>query len=624
MKAIGVQHYPPPDPQRRHWAAPSGGRQDGGGGVRVRVTDYGAVPDSRTDATAAVGAALDDCRGRPGATLVFPKGRYDFWPEHAVERIYHESNTHDLNPKTCAILIEGFADLAIEGSGSLFVFHGQVQPFTVDRCRGITIRDLRIDWDVPLTAQARVADAGHGHLDLQINDESPYTIEDGQLVFVGEGWKSRWWGTLEFDPVRRTIVPQTGDACFGGNWDYTATEIGQGRVRLTHRFARTPAKGNVLVLRHNPRKHAGMFLINSRNIALDGIGLYHTGGLGILAQFCENVDVWNTSVIPNPDKDRCFSGHDDGVHVSNCRGQVNIANCRFAGLMDDPINVHGTSVRIMAKPAPDRILCQFMHRESTGLDWCHAGDRVGFVRHDTLHTVGLGAIRAFTVRDARQFEVAFEEAVPPGVDLGDALENLTWAPDLHVRGCRFESCRARGPLVSTPGRVVMEDNTFESSGSAILIAGDANGWYESGGVRDVTIRNNQFLPACMTSLYQFTEAIISIYPEIPALNADTPAYHRSIVIEGNIFHPFDYPVLFARSVDGLSFRHNRLVRSREFAPFHARRTTFSFQACRNVEIGGNDIADDVLGRTVDTEFMARSQVRLGAGQSLAWKEERGS
>jgi hypothetical protein len=323
-------------------------------------------------------------------------------------------------------------------------------------------------------------------------------------------------------------------------------------------------------------------------------------------------------VVPNPDKPRYFSGHDDGVHVSNCRGKVSITNSRFAALMDDPINIHGTSVRIIEKPAGDRLVCQFMHRESTGLDWCHAGDRVGFVRHDTLGTVGEGVIKSFTVRDALRFDVTFEAAVPAGMEAGDALENLTWTPDLHVQGCWFGNCRARGPLVSTPGHVIIEDSTFESSGSAILIAGDANGWYESGGVRDVVIRNNEFKAACMTCLYQFTEAIISIYPEIPSLNEDTPAYHRSITIIGNTFHAFDYPVLFARSVDGLTFKDNRILRSREFAPYHERQATFRLQACRNVEITGNELDPDVLGKNIRTEFMARSEVRLGPGQSLVW------
>ncbi len=578
---------------------------------RVLVTQFGAVPDSRTDATAAVRAALSACRALPGSSLVFPRGRYDFWPEHGTVRTYHESNTHNLNPKTCVIVIEDFDALTVDGCGSLFVFHGQVQPVTVERSRGITLRDFRIDWDVPLTAQARVVDSSERHLDLRINAESPYQIEGGRLVFVGEGWQSPWWGTIEFDPVRRIVAPQTGDDCFGGGWDYVATELEPGIVRLAHRFARVPAKGQVLILRHNPRKHAGVFLLNSQNVALSGIALHHTGGLGILAQFCENLSVRNSEVVPNPDKDRLFSGHDDGVHVSNCRGQVTIANCRFAGLMDDPVNVHGTSVRIVETRRPDQVVCQFMHRESTGLEWCHAGDHVGFVRHDTLVTLAVGVIKRFAVRDALQFEVTFEEAIPAGIGVGDALENVTWTPDLRVTGCEFGSCRARGLLVSTPGRVMVEDNTFESSGSAILIDGDANGWYESGGVRNVHIRNNRFLPACLTSSYQFCEAIISICPEIPAPDAEA-AYHRSIVIEANEFNPFDYPVLFARSVDGLRFRDNRIRRSHEFAPCHPRKEMWTFEICKNVEVGPNEVGGDVLGvQPQERQDVTRQAVAVG-------------
>ena len=55
-----------------------------------------------------------------------------------------------------------------------------------------------------------------------------------------------------------------------------------------------------------------------------------------------------------------------------------------------------------------------------------------------------------------------------------------------------------------------------TSGTAILLCGDCNGWYETGACRDVQIRRNRFVNA-LTNLFQFTNAVISIYPEIPDL-----------------------------------------------------------------------------------------------------------
>ena len=63
--------------------------------------------------------------------------------------------------------------------------------------------------------------------------------------------------------------------------------------------------------------------------------------------------------------------------------------------------------------------------------------------------------------------------MPAGLAVGDALENLTWAPEVHISHCTFNSCRARGVLLSTPRKSIIEDSVFRSSGAAILIAGDA-------------------------------------------------------------------------------------------------------------------------------------------------------
>ncbi len=597
--------------------ADAGPRAWQAGQGRILVTDFGAVPDSRANAVTAVRNALAAARDRGASVVVFPKGRYDFWPQHATEREYFESNTTANNPKRLAILIEGARGLTIDGGGSTFVFHDRIQPLTVDRSSGVTIRDLSIDWDIPLTAEATVAAATDASVDLQIDHRQfPYVIEDGRLVFVGEGWKSPWRATMEFDARTRSVVPGTGDAgCLGPDWrNHRAEAVSPGLVRLHKRFGRFPAVGNILVLRHSDRDHAGLFIVDSRDVTVERVRLHHAAGLGLLAQFTENLTVREFQAVPPPSR-AIVSGHDDGVQVSNGRGHVLIERSRFHGLMDDPVNVHGTSVRITARPASDRLVCRFMHEQSTGMVWGRLGDRVGFVENRSMRTVGEGAIAGYRAIDRDTFEVQLAQPVPPEATPGAALENLTWSPDVTIRDNTFESNRARGLLVSTPGRVRIEGNRFRSSGSAILIAGDANYWYESGAVRDVTIRGNVFGEECLGSPYQFGEGIISILPEIPAPDPAFP-FHRNIRIEDNTFWASDYPVLYAKSVDGLVFSGNRVSRGRGYTPAHPRRATLTFEVCRNVRVDGNRVDDDVLGRNIVLGGTTPSELRVGPGQ--AW------
>jgi hypothetical protein len=586
----------------------------------VFVSKYGLQPDSRRNAVPAVKAAIKECSSKQNPLLVFPKGRYDFWPQYAAEKDYYESNTDIVNPRRCPILIEGINNLAIEGCGSEFIFHDRVQPFTVDNSSNITIKNLTVDWDILFNASAELLAVANDYMDLKINKyESPYIFEKGKLVFVGEGWKSRFNGSMmEFDKETRLVAPQTGDdGCTGGGWkDYTAEELTDGIVRIHKTMTRKPEVGNILILRHSARDHSGMFIYKSKNVTVENVSIHNTAGLGILSQHSENLTFNNVKITPNYSKGRYVSGHDDGLHFSNCKGQILVNNCEFAALMDDPINVHGTSIKIYKKLTDKKLLCRFAHGQSIGLDWADKNDKVGFLISETLETIGAGTVASFNPISKEEFELEFIDSIPAAVTEGYALENLTWTPDVTIQNSQFKSCRARGILVTTPGRVIIENNVFESSGSAILIAGDANNWFESGAVHDVLVRKNKFLDPCMTSMYQFCEAIISIYPEIPKLDASTKPFHRNIRIEENEFHPYDYPVLYAKSVDGLKFNSNTLIKSSRFKPFHSRKFTFSFEACKNIEIKRNHFTGDILGKNISFEKMDKNEITIGAEEGL--------
>ena len=579
----------------------------------IYITSFGVQPDSRLNIVAKVQAALQACKKKTNPVLIFPKGRYDFWPQYAIERTYHESNSTDNNPKCNAILIEQQNNLVIDGNGSSFIYHGTIQPFTIDDCRNISIRNIKIDWEFPLTGQGEVVDTASDHIDVKIDEgQYPFEIDNGKLMFVGEGWKSGIWIIMEYERDTHIIAPRTGDIpALGKDWQkYTAQRIGNGVVRLNYPFNRKPKPGNILIFRHNPRDHAAMFIQNSKNIQLSNMDIYHCAGLGILAQYTENLDYRKINCVPNAEKGRYFSGHDDGMHYSNCKGNITVDSCRFAGLMDDPINIHGTYVKIIQKLGSNKLLCRFMEPMSLGMIWARRGEEVGFINHKSLQTVGEGVVAAFTSISTTDFDITFKGDIPKGVQIADGLENLTWTPAATITNSDFESCRARGILVTTPKKVVIENNVFSSSGSAILIAGDVNSWYESGAAKDILIKGNIFLAATLTSHYQFCEAVISIFPEIPVMDAATPCYHRNIRIENNEFHPFDYPVLFAQSVDNLKFENNKLIRSYDYKPSHYRKVTFSLIGCKAVSIKNNQVDKDLLGKNIKLEYMSPKEVDL--------------
>lgn len=586
----------------------------------IWISDFGYQPDSRINAVPFVKRAIEACKSKKNPVLVFQKGRYDFWPQYCDEKLYYESNTDVILLRICPILLRNFSDLLIDCKGSDFIFHGRMQPFTIDSCQNLTLRNVNIDWDIPMTAQAQVKAVTDNYIDIEINVlESPYLIENEKIVFVGEGWKSaiRPWGIMEFDRETRLIPEDTGDKTpLGADYEeYKATEISYGLVRMNHQFKRKPAVGNYLILRHSARDHAGTFIADSRNITIENMNMYQNCGLGILAQYSENLTFRNSNFVPNLAKNRYFGGHDDGFHFSSCKGQITIDSCRFLALMDDPINVHGTSVKIIKVLSDKKLVCRFMHDQSYGFVWTRPSETVGFIENEAMNTTGFGIVESFRALTTREFEITFKDPIPLTTEVGDALENLVWVPDLAIRNSFFGSNRARGILVTTPGKVIIENNIFESSGSAILISGDANGWYESGAVKNVLIKNNTFNDPCMTSMYEFCEGIISIFPIIPKPDINKP-FHRNIRIENNTFHPFDYPVLYAKSTEGLSFNNNKIIRSTRFNPFHQSKFMFSFDACKKVEITGNSFDGEVLGKNIQLKLMYKSDLTIDKKQRI--------
>ena len=526
---------------------------------------------------------------KEGDTVFLPRGQYFLTPESGTSFVCALSNSDGAPRLHAGILLEGRKNLTLDGQGSTLLCHGQMTAIALLGCQNITLQNFIIDWDIPLTAEGTVLRSDDSHVDLWVDPEKfPFHILEDNLWFDGGDWsqKLHFWGHTEFDPVKGRLAPNRGD-----RFPPTRQELlPGGEIRFTGDFAgKVPTPGNILVLRHGDRIHPAILIHNCRNVTLQNVRIHGSGGLGILAQFSDTLTFSHAELVPNHEKGRLFvGGHDDGIHLSANRGPILIENCRFCGLMDDPINLHGIAAKLLKQLNGYTVLGSFMHPQSKGHTlWARPGDTVAILNGDTMEEFQKLRVKHFRLLDETHFEIQFEECICR-LHLQScssfSLENISSTAALICRHNDFGPCRARGLLVTTPKKVIIEDNIFSSSGAAIRIAGDVCTWYESGRCQDVTIRNNVFADTCLQNQYQGGQGIISISPELPKPCAVLPC-HRHIRIRGNTFHVSDPRLLYALCTRDLQFTENRILRAADYSS--PQRPSVTLELCQDCMVSGN-------------------------------------
>jgi hypothetical protein len=260
--------------------------------------------------------------------------------------------------------------------------------------------------------------------------------------------------------------------------------------------------------------------------------------------------------------------------------------------MDDPINVHGLFSRIKKRMDDHSVLTELVHPDQYGVEIGFPGDRINLMHSDTLLPYATLEIDRVEWVNSQFSRVVFRQKLPDEVRGHDALENMRWVPDLHVSGCFSHNNRARGYLISTPGKVLIENNFIASPGAALKICGDAYYWFESGAVQDMVVRNNTFGDCCFGPFPEWGRAVIDIDPELENPWANPECYHRNIRIEGNTFKTFDPAILYARSVEGLVFKNNRIERTDSYPSVAADVPMIRLNACRNAVVEGNQVSSD--------------------------------
>ncbi|MBE5867666.1 MAG: right-handed parallel beta-helix repeat-containing protein [Lachnospiraceae bacterium] len=555
----------------------------------VRLAEYGILPD--TDITLSLQELFS--KYPEDTEFVFDEGDYFFSPHLQMRADYRISNSDRMAYRVMAIWMKEMKNCILRGNNTRLFLEGQMQVFTLDRCENIKIENFTVNWKKPLVAEGVVTACSGETVDVYVDPEKfPHRYANGTLEF--DTGANEWYRiipyTIAFEPHSCRVRRGTDDIQFT-----QVLELEKDHYRLILTQKKDIRVGDLLNLRHNMRIHAGIFSEKCRDLTVENVTFYSCGGLGCLAQFCHNLTYKGVHFVPDRAGGRqVSSGRDDGMHMTSNSGTITITECTFHALMDDPINVHGCCVTSNQVVNEKTLRCKYRHKDACGFHyWAEPGDQVVFISRDTMEPVEEAKVASYVLEDHETFLLTFQEPLSKQVRSmamqGEALalDNLTHTAQFICTKNRFGSCRARGILVSTPKKVLIADNYFESSGSAILVAGDSNFWFESGACHDVEITRNIFTDATLTSEYQFCDGVISISPVVPAPVIDKP-YHTNIRITDNVFDTADTPVLYGYSCEGLEFSRNRILKSPSADSWHKGRTAVCLQYCKKAVVKENE------------------------------------
>ncbi|CAG7650581.1 right-handed parallel beta-helix repeat-containing protein [Paenibacillus allorhizosphaerae] len=578
--------------------------------MNIDLNDFGLTAGREHDATLAVYRALKHCKEVERPTLVFPAGTYQFHPEKAVEGYYHITNHDQGGTRKIAFPLIGPEGLTIDGQGSEFIFHGRIIPFVLEHARNITLRNFSVDWERPMFEQGTVAETGEQSFVIRLREEAKYKVDAGRLYFTFGGREEPVWGLHDIDPNTMAHAYQSGDRISWSSFKkLRMEEIGPGLIRVAGGPRHMPKAGNIIVMRIGRREHPGLFLKDSANVQIDNVTVHHAPGMGLVAQRCTDIRLHRFDVRLKPGSGRAVTATADATHFTNCKGAIVLEDCLFENQLDDPLNVHGIYAKIAERLSDRSILVQLIHGMQKGVVIAEPHDEMNFIRSDSLTSYSSAEVVSADRLNADFTAITFDRPLPETMRIGDAVENKTWNADLTVRGCTVRANRARGFLITTPGKVLLEHNTISAPGAGIKISGDANLWYESGAVGDVTIRHNRFL-ACNYCFPDWGRAVIDIDPEIAEPEAYAESYHRNIRIEHNVFETFDIGIVYGHSVNGFVFRDNVIRRTSDYPMHKGMPFTIQLKAVKNSCISGNECPEDAR-----TAFIGTEKVDISADHS---------
>lgn len=521
--------------------------------------DFGMTPD--TEIGSKLTKTLCEMAQTDGEkTLVFEKGVYHINIDNCEEKMLYITNTVGDNEfsdgetahrSKVAMYFGNIKDLTVDGNGSTFLVDGHCTNIALENCENITLDGIELDTVNPPLHEFTVEEVKGHSVVFSLNKSCKYVEKNGKYYLFGKGYQHRFYekGTFSSPALVRANDPDHAERVRHPFAAYLSfKEIGAYKFKLTYLSTRRFENGDKYYIFDTRRENVGIFVNSCKNFTLKNSAQRYNCSLALVCQKTENITVDNVDFSPKPSSDRLICSLADFMQICNCKGQVSVTNSNFCGACDDAINVHGIHMYV-DKVDGNTLTLKFRHPQTHGFNPFFDGDEIEYVDRFTLECKGKAKILSSRLVSEHIVEITVDST--DGVGEGMAVEDVTLCPDFHYAGNTVNRITTRGILVTTRGKVVIENNKFQNTHmAAILLSDDAKSWYESGPCKDVTIKDN-FFGECRAHF-------ISVLPEN---GANTNPVHKNIVIEGNTFDSKCGKGIHLKCAENVTIRNNKIVSS---------------------------------------------------------------
>lgn len=489
-------------------------------------------------------------------SLLLEKGNYVFLSKNASSRELYITNTiaekeysekDEKFVRKIALDLKGINDLELDCNNSIFILDGDMTNIVIENCENITIKNLTIETVQPNVHKITIIKSSPFYITFKIDETSNYCEENGEYYWYGTDYKLGFTEIKNSASYTPTATPDNyGHVKRNGSHPFfgvgSIKEVAPRVFKARYLMPKDFVVGQVFYIYHAARKNVGIFVDGSKNVTLENVTQRFNYSLAFVAQNSENIYLEKLDFSPRESSEVDFCSLADFLQFSMCRGTVSVKNSNFSASGDDACNVHGIHFKVVESEG-DTIVAKFPHPQTFGFNPLRVNDVLSFADPRTLLELGQSKILQSEMIDRYHIRLKLSTRNNP---TGTVIEDITASPQFEFCENTINRVATRGVLVTTRGRVLIENNKFLNTGmSGIFIANDALSWYESGPVKSVMIRGNAFMNC--------EENAILIQPE----NRRFAGFiHENVFIENNLFMLNSIHVLNANCTKNIVMRDN--------------------------------------------------------------------